>query len=139
MTGAAQSLIASFAARGPSLTGTVDLSAGGAAPATFNASFTVTTQGNVTYDDGSGPTKWFSPQTAGIGASYYYRLTISSGNNPNIGLNAATLYQGSVDRTWGWETSSGVLAATGTLSIYSDAGGTILVASCPVVVNVEST
>lgn len=140
MTAITQALIGSSGSSGPNLSGGITLSAGTLAPTSADASFTIGTSGGMTYEDGSGPANWYTPSTASIGTSYYYRLTISTGSNPTFGGTAGTVYQGTSARQYGWTATSGVtVVATGTLSIYSDAGATQLVASCAVDVNVESS
>lgn len=85
---------------------------------------TFTTSGPIVYTEAaysSGSTDWATPTTAGIGNSYWIKLTKTSGNTI-LGMTSGTIYALSTNRTVYITTSGGF--SSGTIDIYSDSGGT---------------
>lgn len=111
-------------------------------PTNANSAFTFFSDGSCIASSSNNPTvngKWFSaaPQT-GVGAGYWIKFTLSSGDAWTAGLVAGTLYQLNSNRSIGWNTSNGIKQAIVTASIYSDSGGTNLVATWTIDAYVES-
>ncbi len=88
--------------------------------------------GSITYvgNQCSGPNAWYLPFTAGIGAGYWIRATLSSGAAWDSGPVSGTLYQLNSTLSLTWSATAGTSkTAVVTIQIYSDAGGTVLVTS----------
>lgn len=103
-----------------------------ATAATASASFN--TDGTITYtgDASSGPTGWYIPVTTNIGASYWLKVTVTSGNTmaPASTIANNTLTQISSNLKAQWTALGGAAkTATASVEIYSDSGGTILVST----------
>ena len=108
--------------------------------ATASASFN--TDGTITYegDSSSGSTRWYIPVTINIGASYWLKVTLISGNTmaPSSTIANNTLTQISSDLKAQW-TALGQTQklATASVGIYSDSGGTNLVSTGTIDVNIQ--
>jgi hypothetical protein len=74
------------------------------------------------------------PLTPNLGSQYYIKFVLTSGQAWLGGLNSGQVYSMSVARSVYWGFSS-TASATGTVYIYSDAGGTALVDSATFTVN----
>lgn len=115
--------------------------------ATVAGTVTLNTNGTMTATD-NGLTQslstcspnWYSPTTVGIGSSYWVKFTLDTGNAWDSGLVNNTVYALSSARALTWTTTSipGTKAATATARIYSDAGGTTLVATVAITVDLQS-
>jgi hypothetical protein len=137
MTGILQVLLAAKAG-GPinfsascvnTLSGTTGLRSAGF---TLNSDGTSSTSRSPTGGTGTstcGP--WYFPNpTAGVGALYYCKLTISSQSNTTIS-GAVNTVQSVSGASWSFQNSATNVEGTGsgTLTIYSDAGGTQVITS----------
>jgi hypothetical protein len=86
--------------------------------------------GGSIFGTGTFGPSWYSPQTGGIGSSFWCRMSKNSGSDPTSGLLSPTIYQLSSDREWTWQrTASGTTSANVTLQIASDSGMSNVVAS----------
>jgi hypothetical protein len=96
-----------------------------------SASLSFNTDGTISVtglDSSAGP-NWRSPTLAGIGSSYWYRLTVNSGTSPT-GASVGAWIQGSVTRTWTWtRVIPGVTSAACTIEVSGDSGGVSVVGS----------
>lgn len=93
-------------------------------PAT--AGITFNTNGTMFYDDptqSTGSANWATPTTAGIGSSYWVKITRTSGS-PFSTLSSGVIYSLSTVRTITLYSASGPLQSAGNVDIYSDSGGT---------------
>ena len=84
--------------------------------------------GSIGYFDPAisyGSTNWATPTTAGIGSSYWIKVTRVSGITPS-GMNSGVIYSLSTNRSIQITTvfEGQIRLAYGTIDIYSDAGGT---------------
>jgi hypothetical protein len=74
------------------------------------------------------PPRWYYPITAGVGASYWCKLTVNSGTAPDGGVN--TVFALSSSRMYQWtQTVVGTKSCNATISICTDAGGTQVASS----------
>jgi|688.fasta_scaffold129301_6 hypothetical protein len=91
------------------------------------AAFTFNDNGTMDYYDpalSNGDPNWATPTTAGIGSSYWVKITRTSGVTL-LGMTSGTLYQISTVPTAYYNVSpGGFQASSGNVDIYSDAGGT---------------
>jgi hypothetical protein len=112
-------------------------------PTTATGRVFFVSDGTITYtgNGAGGSASWTIPAPArGIGANYWIKLVVNTGAAPTIGDVAGSVLSLSVNRSWGWTASAGQSRiANCTISIYSDAGGTNLLASDTFTVDVEST
>ena len=96
---------------------------GAAAPAAVNVAFqsdgTITVGGN---GSSAVPASWYVPTTVGIGASFWVRLTMNSGSNPDSGVN--TIFTVPHQFTW-TQSVSGTKTGSAMASFYSDAAATL--------------
>lgn len=108
--------------------------------ATASASFN--TDGTITYTGGAseGSTRWYIPVTTNIGSSYWLKVTVTSGNTmaPASTIANNTLTQISSDLKAQW-TALGQTQkiATASVEIYSDSGGTNLVSTGTIDVDIQ--
>ena len=75
---------------------------------------------------------WFAPTEVGIGAAYWIRLTVTSGDGPNSGDSTGAWLSLSVTRTWSWTVTSnsgGLRSGVVTVQIATDSAGSNIVAS----------
>ncbi len=81
----------------------------------------------------SGPTNWFAPTTTSIGNSYWIKFELTPGGDPwdvSTSINDLQVYPLSSARTVQWtQTIIGTKFASVTVRIYTDSGGTNLVAT----------
>lgn len=108
------------------------------APATASGSMSLSADGGISGSHYSGPALYYNPSVVGIGANFWVKFTLNSGDAWNAGLTAGTVYALSSGRTLNWSVSSAAKIADVTVSIYSDAGGANLVTSGTLSVNVDS-
>jgi hypothetical protein len=111
------------------------------APASASSTLTLGSSGTITYagSGSGGGANWFTPTTASIGSSYWAKLTVNTGTAPNSGT-VGSVVSLSAGQAWTWSRSTnGTTNATCTLQIFSDAGGTSLVATDNFSVVVERT
>jgi hypothetical protein len=90
------------------------------------------TDGTITYtgSGSGGASNWHTPTTGGIGSSRWVKFTLASGTAWDAGLAAGTVYALSSARQLQWmQSTAGSRAASVTVQIYSDAGGTALVST----------
>lgn len=88
--------------------------------------------GSITYvgNQSAGPNAWYLPFTAGIGSSYWIKFTLVSGSAWDSGLASGAISALSSSRSLTWSASAGTSkTAVVAVQVYSDAGGTALVAS----------
>ncbi len=109
-----------------------------ATPALATGAISINRAGTITYTNGSGASEWYTPSGGTPGDSYYVKFSLS-GSAWDAGLVADTVYALSSGRSLSWSTTAGTKDATVTVSIYLDAGGTILLGTGTVTVHVEST
>jgi len=97
---------------------------------TYSATLTIVGDGSLKINGTTIAAQWFDPITAGIGASYWVKLTSFTGLANHTGL-ASPASITSVGTTFNVtnHTTSSEDAGTYTLTIYSDAGGTNAVAT----------
>jgi hypothetical protein len=86
------------------------------------------------------PSAWYNPLIGSIGNSYWVRLTVNSGSNPNMvgsePINTWNQLSGPI--TWGWSRSAiGGTFAECTYEIASDSSGTNIVSAGTISVQVE--
>lgn len=135
MTGSVQLLVAVSGGRPVNFTASLvntSLSTG-----TRSAGFTLVNDGTSTTSAGPaggsqscGP--WFVPSpSAGIGSSYWAKFTTGSSTNTNITGTVGSVVALSSGASWSFANSATNQEGVGnaTVSIYSDAGGTNLVAT----------
>ena len=84
--------------------------------------------GEITYEDpaySSGSTNWATPTTAGVGSSYWIKITRVNGITPS-GMTSGTIYALSISPSMYISAvySGQTRLASGTIDIYSDSGGT---------------
>jgi len=84
--------------------------------------------GSISYDDAGqsyGSTNWATPTTAGVGSSYWIKVTRVSGITPS-GMTSGTIYalSGSPSMYITPVFSGQTRLASGTIDIYSNSGGT---------------
>lgn len=84
----------------------------------LNSDGTITLIGNLV---ATGPTNWATPTTVGVGSSYWMRWYVG-GPVLSLATDQANVVTA--------EAEAGLIESTSTLAIYSDSGGTQLVASC---------
>lgn len=97
-------------------------------PANASAGFSLISDGSVTYNvdnTGTKPDKWHNPLVTNIGAQYWCRLNVSTGS-VSSGTTGSILALNSSPSWTRQQTSLGTSSFTGTLEIFSDAGGTQL-------------
>lgn len=97
---------------------------------TGNAAILIGDNGQILYvgNQSSGATAWYLPTTAGIGASYWARFTLQSGDAWSGTPVSGTLIALSTTRSLTWQATVGTTkTAQVLLEIYSDAAGTIKV------------
>lgn len=94
------------------------------------AGVTFSPDGSISYAGISslGPPKWYSVLTTGIGAYYYIRLTVISGNTPSSGQIQGTWWGMGSNRTWLWQAPP-VKSATIRFDISDSNAGTNIVAT----------
>lgn len=91
-------------------------------------------------DSSSILSNWFLPTTAAIGSSFFIRFVLSTGTTWTAGLVDGTLYSLSVVRSLSWTATTGNFKlANVAVTIYSDVGGTNLVGSGTLSVDIESS
>ena len=97
----------------------------------------ISTGGTHSY---TGPANWYVPTTTGIGSSYYIRFTLLTGAGatsvPSIGTLAAIGGGASLSLV---ATANTARSATVRVDIYSDSGGTNLVASGTISLTADGT
>ena len=82
---------------------------------------------------------WYAPTSAGIGASYWIRATLSSGNTP-AGAALNTWHSLSTARGWSLsQTTQGSKSCTLNISIASDSAGTNIVSTGTLSLSVMTT
>lgn len=118
-----------FASDGPVADlGVINLSDFASYPAAANAEVEFRPDGTLAYINGSGPTNWYTPTTAAVGANYWLRMDTAV---PGLGVpgGLSTPLNLSVARSAVWAAFNGT-EQIGSLGvyIYSDAAGTQLVA-----------
>ena len=84
--------------------------------------------GTITYEDpalSSGSANWATPTTAGVGSSYWIKVTRTSGITPS-GMTSGTIYALSISPSMYISAvfSGQTRTSNGTIDIYSDSGGT---------------
>ncbi len=98
-----------------------------------SAALLIGSQGGIVYvgNQSSGADAWYYPTTTGIGSSYWVKFTLQSGSAwDGTSIVSGTLYQLSSTRSITWTASTGTSKTAQVLvQIYSDSGGTPLVAS----------
>lgn len=100
-------------------------------PSNPAATLTVGTAGtlSVSGSDSYCSSLWYSPETVGIGSSYWCKLVYVSGIHVSSGTED-TIQDLTTNRAWSWSSSAtGAVSGSYTLKIYSDAGGTTEVSS----------
>lgn len=111
-----------------------------AIPATSSASVAFNSDGSISITgNGSAASPfWIIPPAAGVGANYWVKLVVNSGFAPT-GSATNTVLALSANQTWTWNVISGVVhTANCTITVYGDAGGTVVLASSTFAVDVES-
>jgi len=99
-------------------------------PVNATASLDLLSDGTCTTGAGNNPAtkpNWFTPTTPGVGSSYWCKATIISGSFSSGSTSLQSLSGGA-----GWtrsQTTIGTSSVSFTLEIFSDSGGTQLVAS----------
>lgn len=99
---------------------------------TATASITFGSDGAITYagNQSNGPSQWHNPVTAGTGNSFWIRFILVFGSAWDSGLVSNTVYQLNTARSLVWTaTASTSKSSAASVQIYTDAGGTVLVAS----------
>jgi len=90
------------------------------------SSITFNTNGTMFYEDtfqSTGSANWATPTTAGIGSSYWVKITRTSGSYPS-GMTSGTIYSISTAPTaYLYSAYSGANYSAGNVDIYSDSGG----------------
>jgi|SRR5882672_710510 len=107
------------------------LHASGTAPGSATCTLRLDTDGSCNYgsNDSVGPPSWFVPVSTGIGSLYWVKLHKDSGDNLTVGTMDTVLALTS-NRLWQLTKSgAGSLANSCTITFYSDAAGTLVVAS----------
>jgi hypothetical protein len=92
------------------------------------ARITFVNDGSIIYEDptfSSGSANWATPTTAGVGSSYWIKVTRVNGITPS-GMTSGTIYalSGSPSMFISAVFSGQTRLASGTIDIYSDSGGT---------------
>lgn len=141
MTGMQQSLAALGNLLGFSVNAVSDIQV---TPTLATGSINLQAQGNIVYvgNASSGAASWYSPATPGIGSSYWSKLTLNSGTAPTAGPAPGTVISMAVNGNalWSWQSTAGqIKTANCTISVYSDAAGTVLISSATFNVDVRST
>lgn len=108
-------------------------------PTSATGTVQLNTSGTITGTNESGDTAWYLPTGGTPGNSYWVKFTKNSGDAWNAGLTAGTVYALSSARALTWSVSGGLKSANVTASIYSDSGGTNLVGTGTIIVNIESS
>lgn len=93
----------------------------------------INTDGTISGTRYSGTSAWYLPSGGTPGNSYYVKFT-ATGDAWDTGLVSGTVYALTSNRSVAWSESGADVAATLTVSIYSDAGGTILLGTGTVAV-----
>lgn len=92
---------------------------------TFNTDGTITLTGNLSGSNDS----WYKPTTANIGNNYWIKAVLATGTGWSTGITADTVLQLNTARAMTWSRSTvGLTVATVNVFIYSNSGGTNLVA-----------
>lgn len=82
---------------------------------------------------------WYSTTTTGIGSNYWIKFTLSSGAAWDAGVVSGALNALSSVQSLKWTvTTGGTKLASVAVAIYADAGGTLLVGSGTLSVDIES-
>lgn len=100
-------------------------------PATASCSFTFGTDGAGTFTGNLSPasTPWFTPLTAGIGSSYWVKVTLNTGTAPGGDVTGSWLALSSA-RSWSLTRAiNGTVSNNLTVQIASDAAGANVVAT----------
>lgn len=86
----------------------------------YNSDGSVAVVGNMSASGAS----WFLPNSSGVGAGYWARLTINTGSGPTSGSGTGSWLSLAAAKSWTWTVSpGGTLTATATLELASDSGG----------------
>ena len=106
------------------------------------ASASFNTDGTITYtgDSSSGSTRWYIPVTTNIGSSYWLKVKVTSGNDmaPASTIANNTLTQISSDLKAQWTAlGQNQRNATASVEIFSDSGGTNLVSTGTIDVDIQ--
>jgi len=93
---------------------------------TFNADGTIT---YFTTSSGakSGPTNWYNPTVASIGANYRVRFVVTAGTATSNGASTVSAFPASISKDVA--SGSGAANCTFTVEIYDSTGTTLLVSS----------
>ena len=103
-------------------------------PSSAHVSTVLASDGYGEYDQlgGIGTFDWYTPNTPGIGSSYWARLDVNSGAAPDGTSPSTGVWHslGGADLNWEWtRTTNGITSANVTLRIASDSGGSTVVAN----------
>lgn len=123
------------------LPGSANISDIRATPTTASGSLVVNANGtlSVTGNSSSAPARWHS-DPGSPGSYTWAKWTDSTGKAATFGYTAGTLYALTSGMTIGWAHAGTYIASgTGTLSFYGDAGGTQLLGSISLSIDVESS
>lgn len=100
-------------------------------PANASVQLDLDENGEGSYDQFGGAVSfsWFSPNSLGIGAGYWVRMTVNSGTTPS-GSSTGSWLSLATARTWTLtRTSVGTTTANVTVAIATDSGGSNVVAT----------
>lgn len=101
-------------------------------PSIARAAVELDGDGEGSYDQLGGAVgiTWYSPPVIGIGSSYWCRLTVNSGAVNGSSASTGVVLALTSLRTWECvRSTAGIQGANVTLQIFSDAGGSTVVAS----------
>ncbi len=110
------------------------------APGTAQVQVDLDENGDGGYDNFGGATSfpWFDPNSTGIGANYWVRMTVNSGTGGTFTGSTGTWLSLSTARTWTLSRNTvGNGTRNVTLEIATDSGGTNVVATRTFVMYVE--
>lgn len=124
---------------GPVAAWSVAVEAAQSSPTPATGSVSVNTDGTISGTNASGDAEWHRPAAGSPGTRYWIKYTLDSGSAWNAGLTAGTVYALTSNRSVTWSVTGGAKSAGVTASIYADSGGTLLVGTGSISVNVESS
>lgn len=101
-------------------------------------SIVVNVSGALAGSNYSGDSAWYIPASGTPGNNYYVKFT-TVGNAWDAGLVSGTVYALTSNRTITWTATGSAKNGTLTVSIYSDAGGTVLVGTGTVDYSVDGS